>query len=142
MFEKERKFPASLEECKKVDSVSESLWTWVEWLKKWGKIILILLIVVGIISAVGKYNEVNEINVDSGVAMMSAVTSLLSWALYAIIEFFAYNALALLLSALASIVQDTRITANVALYRAAKDMGIKVGVETKSGKVSYSALDR
>ena len=51
MFYK-KDIPTSLEECYEVDAVSKKLSQWADWLKIWGKRVLIILIVFGIFSTI------------------------------------------------------------------------------------------
>ena len=111
--------PKSLEECYEEDSISKELWQWSEWLKSWGLKVLGLLIVIGIISTIG--DAVQMADIDEDLVIYTVISSIISWGLYAFIEFCAYNVLALLIAALASIVQNSKIAANVALYSTSKD---------------------
>ncbi len=52
------------------------------------------------------------------------VVSIIETALYAFIEYCVYYVLALLIASLASIVQHTKITANISLYTSAQAEGI------------------
>lgn len=64
---------------------------------------------------------------------------LLETALYAFIEYCTYHVLALLISSLASIVQHTKITANIALYNCAKTEGIADETENISNNTAAPA---
>ena len=121
MSKTEKKVPTSLKECYESDTLSQTLWKWSDWLKIWGRRVFLLLIVVGaaftlsdVIDPVGFY----------GSPFLVLIRNILGWGLYAFLEFCAYNILSFLLSALASVVENTKITANVALYNAAKKEGI------------------
>ena len=115
----QKQVPQSLSECTAQDKTATNLHIWAERLEKWGSILFGLLILVGIISTITQTIEVADINED--LAFSACITSLITWGLYAFIEYCAYHALALLVSALASITQNTIITANVALYEASKN---------------------
>lgn len=124
--------PKTFDECIRIDAVSENLWTWSERLERWGKILFIILIIVGIIATIAAGVEANdfleevgyidrielaEVGVEVPSVFDVVITSLLQWGLYAFLEYCAYHVLALLIGALASITQNTIITANVALLK-------------------------
>ena len=110
--------PTSLEECYEVDAVSKKLSQWADWLRIWGKRVLIILIVFGIFSTIE--DAVDMADIDEELVVFTIITSLASWVLYAFIEYCTYNAVALLVLALATIVQNTKITARTILYNASK----------------------
>ena len=114
----ERKIPKSLKECYEQDSVTRSLCQWSERLKSWGSKVLVVLIIIGIISTISEVIEAMQI--DGSLAIFVAVASAITWGLYAFIEYCVYNVLALFIRALASIVYNSQITANVSLYNLAR----------------------
>ena len=122
MFNSDKRIPRSLKECYETDRVTSILLGWSAWLRKWGIRMLIILIVFGIISTISDGIEISDI--DESMVVFTVITSAITWLWYAVIEYCAYNALALLIDALATIVQNTKITANIALYNAAKDEGV------------------
>jgi len=114
----EKKIPKNMDDCIKPDYVSTNLWCWCEWIEKWGKIVFWVLIVAEIILSLEASIEHKKIDIEI------FIPSLLEAALYAFLEYCAYHVLALLVGALASIVQNTKITANISLYTSAKNEGI------------------
>lgn len=123
--------PHKLDDCIKPDNVSTNLWTWCERLENWGKILFIIILICGIIAtistAVETYQLFDEFSgysermlLEYGIELPSLFESiclsLLRWALYAFLEYCAYHVLALLIGALATITQNSAITANIALY--------------------------
>lgn len=119
--------PNSLKACYQEDPVSSNLWTWSERLTLCGRIILIVLIVIGFISTIIDGIVAYDMSYSTGGSVFIAIiTSLVSWTLYAVIEYFTYHVLSLLIAALASIVENTRISADVALYSKAKEEGLLV----------------
>ncbi len=118
----EKKIPKSLKDCYVTDAVSYKLWYWSDWLEVWGGRVLIALIVIGIISIIAQAVQIADINED--LVFITVISSLVKWAIYVFIEYCAYNVLSLLIASLATIVQNTRITANVAIYNTAKEEGI------------------
>lgn len=130
MLSSEKKIPKSLKECYATDNVSSNLWGWSEWLEVWGGRVLVILIIIGIISTIAQAVQVAQI--DENLVFLTVITSIATWVLYAFIEYCAYHVLSLLIASLATIVQNTRITANVAIYNVAKEEGIlKEGVILK-----------
>lgn len=136
---KKKTIPQSLSDCYKNDSITDNLWLWCERLEKFGKILFWFIIVGGIITAFatsfstetvtkGTYYTYTDTETEFNIALF--ITSLLRTALYAILEYCAYHAIALLLAALASLVMNTKITANIALYTNAKK-------EPKTAKESH-----
>ena len=114
----EKRIPNSLAECTRCNETVTNLYSWAERLENWGEKLFVVLIIIGILSTI--VNTVNIIEVDEDLVFVTAVTSIITWAIYAFIEYCTYHVLALLISALANITQNTIITANVALFDAAK----------------------
>lgn len=110
--------PTSLEECYEPDDVSRKLLQWADWLKIWGKRVLIILLIFGIFSTIE--DAVAMADIDEELVVFTIISSLASWVLYAFIEYCTYNAVSLLVLALATIVQNTKITAYTTLYNASK----------------------
>ena len=130
-----KRIPKSLEECYEEDVVSKDLWMWSQRLVEWGKEVLGTLIVIGSISTIIDAVEMADINED--LVIYTVISSITTWGLYSLIEFCTYNVLSLLVTALASIVQNSKITANVALYNAAKDV-----VEVEEVKVEKKEVKK
>ena len=144
--------PKTFDECIRIDAVSENLWTWSERLERLGKILFFILIIVGIIATCATAIETQELldeiyNYSSRVELAKAgievpsvfdvvVSSLWKWGLYAFLEYCAYHILALLIGALASITQNTIISANIALYKASQNRTTPVSTQTSAGIVS------
>ena len=118
MWDARKKIPKNLKECYETDSVSANLWGWSLWVEKWGRIILFVILAIGTFSTIGVTIEAVEI--DSDAWFLVLLSSALTWALYAFLEYCAYHIISLLIASLASIVQNTRVSANVALYNTAK----------------------
>ncbi len=128
-----KKVPKNLNECYKTDNTSQNLWSWCERLENWGKFLFWFIVVSGLIMSITSSITVREItkgmyytytDTETSFDFALFITSLVSTAIYAFIEYCVYHVLALLISSLATIVQNTRIAANVALYNAAKEEGI------------------
>ena len=125
----QKEIPKSLGDCIKPDSVSSNLWVWCERLEKLGEILFWLLIIGGLIFSIGASIVEKEVVVKEATYWREAETEikkvfnieifvplLTEIALYAFIEYCTYHIVALLIGALASIVQHTKITAEIALY--------------------------
>lgn len=120
----DKELPKNINDCVKPDKVSKCLWAWASRIETWGYIIFWLLIIAGIVGAISDFLQANEV-LDESECIPILITSLLTNGLIAFLEFCAYNAVALLIGALASIVHNTNITANLAIYN----------TEPKSGDV-------
>ena len=150
----EKKVPGDLKSCYRTDPVAENLWIWSERLERWGMWLCVVLFIVGIVTVIHNASEasklIKELGLDSdelkaeaaklGIEIKSVgevvFDSSLNWAIYCFLEFCAYHILALLVGSLASIVQHTRITANIALYKAAKAEGFTEESNTSSNENS------
>lgn len=139
----EKKIPKSFKDCYKTDGITKNLWLWCERLEKWGFILFWILIVIGIVDTIiaginahqlieqigaETVEEIREASAEMGIEIPTVfealVNNLLSWTLYSFLEYCAYHVLALLVGSLATIVQHTKITANISLYKFAKAEGV------------------
>lgn len=141
----EKKIPRNFKECYETDSITRNLWLWCERLEKWGKILFWILIIGGFIMAIwGSFGE-KEVIVREASFYREAETEirktfdfnifvslLFDTALYAFLEYCAYHLIALLIGSLATIVQYTKITANIILYNSAKTEDVTDDYEGKS----------
>lgn len=118
-----KKTPKSVKECLKPDPVSTNLWIWCQRLETLGKILFWIILIGGIILSIitalvkvevgGTYYSRTETQFD----VIIFFTSLVETGLYALIEYCVYHMIALLVGALGSIVQNTKLSADLALYR-------------------------
>lgn len=113
-----KQIPTSLNECRQEDATVNNLHKWAERLENWGRSLFVILIIIGIICTI--IDTVIMLDNDEDMALATCISSVITWGLYAFIEYCAYHVLALLISALASITQNTIVSANVALYEASK----------------------
>ena len=124
-----KQIPKNMEDCIKPDSVSTNLWVWCERLEKLGKFLFWILLIGGLILSISSSIVEKEVIVREATYWSDAETEvrttfdfelfislLLDTVLYAFLEYCAYHIIALLIGALASIVQNAEISANVALY--------------------------
>lgn len=114
----EKQIPKTLADCTAQDETATNLHLWAEQLEIWGSFLFKALVVIGIISTVADAINTAAISDRVEMVVIACISSVITWALYAFIEYCAYHVLALLISALASITQNTIISANVALYEA------------------------
>ena len=130
-----KRIPQTLHDCINPDSTVTNLHFWAERLENWGQILFGVLIVAGVISTI--IDAIAASDIDEGMVFPTIITSILTWGLYAFIEYCAYHVLALLISALATITQNTIISANVALFESNKNND--TSVETKPTSTISSA---
>ncbi len=143
-----KRIPKNLKECYQTDNVTNNLWVWCERLEKWGFRVCLALAILGITTIIRNGIEINKLLNefssqiklhgfdefasqffrDYGIKIKSVsevvIDDIITWFLYCFIEYCSYHALALLIGALATITQHTRITANITLYNTAKAEGI------------------
>ena len=122
MIELKKRTPQTLTECNAVNPQAEALASWADRLASWGKILAIILLVIGFFGAIGEAAMIWDYEESVLAALFAFVGGMLSWAIYAFISYAAAKAIAMILEALASITQNTSVSASVALYTAAKDL--------------------
>ena len=98
--------PKNINECRQIDPVSSNLWTWASWIETIGKITAVIIAValafVGLVFA----------EESDGVSLLL----LLAAPIGAFLQYCTYHIVALRIGSLASIVQNTKISANIAMY--------------------------
>lgn len=110
--------PKNLDECTQPDSTAKILHDWSERIDKWRGSVVTILVLVGIVKAVISglssvmYMFTEEFDV------LSALTSVAVWAMWAFVAHVVLSILTVLISALSTIVQNSKTTANAALYTA------------------------
>ena len=105
-----KRFPKTAKDCIEPDYVSQSLWHWAQGIERYGKIALIITIILGILFFVISMASGDAATIGVAFLVVPIVT-----AVAAIIEYLTYHTIALLIGALASLVQNTAISANIAL---------------------------
>ncbi len=139
----EKRIPKDWKSCYESDAITQNLWVWCERIEFWGKILFWILLIVGIFDTIQAASEASEMKNLIGDATTEEMRSyvletgfqipnvwetmvdrLLVWLGYAALEYLAYHAGALLIGALASIEQHTKISANIALYTRAKEENV------------------
>lgn len=127
---REKEIPKTFKDCYKTDNVTNNLWIWCERLENWGKTLFWILIIGGIILSIvtsittetvvkGTYYTYTD--TETTFNFITFITALAVTALSAFLEYILYHTIALLIGSLATIVQSTKITANINLYKYAKD---------------------
>ena len=126
--EKKRSIPTSFHECVEKGKVDENLWVWAERLEKYGKFLFWTLIVFGVVISFASSIAVEPVQSAYGFyedrstfEFAVFIGSIIKWGLYAFLEYCAYHILALLVGSLASIVENTRISARIAMLKAVPD---------------------
>ncbi len=117
-----KQVPKNLKECLRSDATVTNLHNWAERLENWGQILFVIIVIVGVITTIA--NTVAMVDRDEDMMFVTFLTTGITWALYAFIEYCTYHVLALLISALATITQNTIISANVALFESSQTHGI------------------
>ena len=134
----EKEIPKSLNDCYKTDNLTKNLWIWCERIEKVGIIFFRVLIVLGIIISI--IGLINDMDYNEDQALPNLITTFTTWGIYAFIEYVSYHVIALLIGSLASIVQHTKITANVALYNCKKQFSDSLNV-SKSPAIKKVSLN-
>ena len=123
----EKKIPRDLKSCYKIDSLTRNLWMWCERIEQWGKFLFWILIIVGVFTilaaAIDAYDKAYYGEELFSVSEVVFKVSL-KWVFYSFLEYCIWNVSALLIGSLATLVQHTKITANVTLYNSAKTEGV------------------
>ncbi len=128
----DKRIPTTLNECLKPDSTVTDLHRWAVLLESWGKILLYILIIAGAISIIIKVGFLADAGED--MIIPTIITSLITWGLCAFLEYIGFHVIALLISALASITQNTIISANVALFESGKNNGVPEATQPSPSK--------
>jgi hypothetical protein len=114
-----KRVPKNLEECIEENAAVSTLHYWAEKIESFGAIVFVILIIAGIIFTI--IETVNMVDVNEDMAFGAFLTSALTWALYAFIEYCTYRVIALLVNAFATLLQHTIISTNIAMVRADLD---------------------
>ena len=121
--------PQSLDDCVKSDRIIDNLWIWAKRVETLGFILFIVLISIGVIlSVIGGLEaaDIAKTNSEGTAAFFRTfIASILEFALYAFLEYCIYHVIALLIGSLASIVQNTKITADIAIFNAKHGSDVK-----------------
>ena len=113
--------PKTVTECYAVSRLSLKLLELGNDIKKYGKILCYCVIAFGVINALISAGVIEVFSYED--AMMETgfvmfLITLVTWGIYAFFVFLGYEILSMLLSAVATITQNSYVSANVALYEA------------------------
>ena len=115
-----KKVPQSIADCIAPDSLSLNLWRWCQRVETFGWIMATVVIILGFIQSIQAASAVQELETLYGRDKQSFdvwvfLLGLLETAIKAFITYCSFHSVALLLGAISSIVQNTRISADLAL---------------------------
>lgn len=110
--------PQNLKQCKQRDSVSSGLLEWANSVISIGQAIMAIVLIFGIFSIIEALPLLEEIFEGELEYFVAFLTPVITCILSAVGVYFVYQVTALLLRALASIVYNSHVSANVALYSA------------------------
>ena len=108
----------NLDQCKQRDSVSSGLLEWANSVIGIGQAIMAIVLIFGIFSIIEALPLLEEIFEGELEYFVAFLTPVITCILSAVGVYFVYQVTALLLRALASIVYNSHVSANVALYSA------------------------
>lgn len=122
---REKQVPKTFYDCYKTDNVTNNLWLWAERLETIGIVLAVIIGIATLITfiaiAIGEY-EYSLILVGIIAAPIAAF-----------LEYISFHIIALLIGSLASIVQNTKISADIALFTN-KDNNINDSTKNKKSK--------
>ena len=109
--------PRDLEDCCVTDDAASELWRIAELVESWGAFLLIAILVLGTVVSIGITSFMSKIAEGSG--FTAFLCSAIVWGVLAVLVYAGCHLISLTIRAFASIVQNTRVSANVALYTTA-----------------------
>lgn len=121
---REKKIPKSFQDCYKTDNVTNNLWSWAERLETIGIVIAVIVGIAGLIIGIVMSED------SDGVSLL---ISFFGAPIAAFFEYISFHIIALLIGSLASIVQSTKISADIALFTN-KDNNINASTKNKKTK--------
>ena len=110
--------PRDLEDCCFTDDTARELWRIAELVESWGAFLLIAILVLGTVVSISTTSFMSRIAEGSG--FTAFLCSAIVWGILAVLVYAGCHLISLTIRALASIVQNTRVSANVALYTTSK----------------------
>lgn len=127
----QKEVPKTLNDCIKPDAVSSNLWIWADRIKKVGNILLRIILIFGTIitirNGICAYQEYPLADEDTLtlITVLTVIINLFICCIIALIEYFLYHIIALLIETQASKVQNINISTNLALYSVVPKPGDK-----------------
>lgn len=110
--------PISIQECKKPNMISHDLQSCSEMLTKCCKFLCYALIFIAVITTLGITYIAAHISSNIFLPLIACIVSIALWSLYTFIVFFVFRSLSLVIDALACMVYNTSVSANLALFTA------------------------
>lgn len=110
--------PKSKEDCCQIDPVSHNLWEWAKRLENFGIFLTVAILIIGIYTcAESSYvPESSKYVYDESFSFKVFISLYAKQILYAVFCYLAHHSAALLVGGLASIVQNTRISARISQF--------------------------
>ena len=124
--------PRSIEECYETDEITGALLSWSVQIKKWGLVFAVATCICGLIAAIGAATAADE--------DFAFFITIVPYILSAFGEMLAFHFLSFIIHVVASFHENSAITANVALYRAAREEGYFA--ETNSARGVHPEVGR
>lgn len=113
-----REIPTELSQCTQASPVASNLWLWAKRLETLGKVLFWIIILIGVIETGVLIIKANAVGTENDELLDLTFSQIVKYSLSAFIEYCSYHVLALLIGSLASIVQNSKISADVALLEA------------------------
>lgn len=137
-----KKVPQSIADCIAPDTLSLNLWRWCQRVETFGFVMMAVVIFLGFTQSIQAASAVQELETLYGRDKQSFdilvfLLGLLETAVKAFVTYCAFHSVALLLGAISSIVQNTRINADLALLNSMSNPELPVtNCEDKEKKVT------
>ena len=110
-----KRIPQTLDECTQMNETASTLYAWSSKIDLIGQILFVLLLFVGAIVTITAISSASD-----DARLSTVLINVGIWALIALFEYFVHHVVVLMIHGLASITQQTAVTADVALYEANK----------------------
>ena len=135
--QKKPSIPTSLQECTQTGRIVAHLYDFAQKLEARSNLVFSIFLSVGIICTI--LEAVSLIDVNEDAILWTAFTSIVMWIIYSTIAWSLCRFTAMLINALASITENTKITANVALWEASKKEPVSTPAEQKQPQKQVEA---
>lgn len=119
-----KEIPTDLSQCVQGSPVASNLWVWAKRLETLGKVLFWLILIFGLIETAGMIDTVKSTRAEEAQVFDLVFSQIVKYTFSAFIEYCAYHVLALLIGSLASIVQNSKVSADVALLEASRHFSI------------------
>lgn len=126
--EQERTIPKDIGNCLDTDRLSEAIWAWGRKVEKKGRTIMWVIIIVGIIVSVVLGTILGNDGRERGWIVVIGIFIIV---IIALITYSVYSTISMLICAIASINQNTRMSADLALYHCSKLYNFRQSVKKR-----------